>query len=49
MGVPFGDAAPGVAVAVQTFGDFLNFNPHLDKANSYYNLFIAFPGRSWFN
>src|SRR5690554_7457278 len=23
------DSVPGVVIAVQTFGDFLNFNPHL--------------------
>ena len=27
--VPHGDAAPGASIAVQTYGDFLNFNPHL--------------------
>ena len=25
----YGDAIPGAVIAVQTFGDFLNFNPHL--------------------
>ncbi len=29
QGVPFEGAAPWVVVAVQPFGDFLNFNPHL--------------------
>jgi hypothetical protein len=28
-GVPIEGASPGAVVAVQTFGDFLNFNPHL--------------------
>jgi len=23
------DAVPGASIAVQTYGDFLNFNPHL--------------------
>ena len=27
--VPFESASPEAVVAVQTFGDFLNFNPHL--------------------
>lgn len=27
--VPEGDAVPGVLIAIQTFGDFLGFNPHL--------------------
>ena len=27
--VPFDDAVPGAAVAVHTFGDFQQFNPHL--------------------
>jgi hypothetical protein len=26
---PLGDAVPGAAIAVHTFGDFLQFNPHL--------------------
>jgi hypothetical protein len=26
--VPQGDAVPGVVIAIQTFGDFLGFNPH---------------------
>ena len=26
--VPEEDALPGAAVAIQTFGDFLGFNPH---------------------
>jgi len=25
---PQGDAAPGAVIAIQTFGDFLGFNPH---------------------
>ncbi len=29
QGVPFEGAAPGAIVAVHTFGNFLNFNPHL--------------------
>lgn len=29
QGVPLDDAEPGAVIAVQTFGDFLNFNPHL--------------------
>ena len=28
---PFEDAKPGAAIAVQSFGDFQNFNPHLQK------------------
>jgi hypothetical protein len=28
-GVRYGDAVPGGVIAVQTFGDFQNFNPHL--------------------
>jgi hypothetical protein len=27
--VPFDDAVPGAAIAVHTFGDFQQFNPHL--------------------
>ncbi len=27
--VSHGNAAPGASIAVQTYGDFLNFNPHL--------------------
>jgi len=27
--VPYDDAKPGAAVAVQSFGDFQNFHPHL--------------------
>ncbi|MCP4184316.1 MAG: IS91 family transposase, partial [Hyphomicrobiales bacterium] len=27
--VPYEDATPGAAIAVQSFGDFQNFNPHL--------------------
>lgn len=27
--VPVGEAVPGASIAVQTYGDFLNFNPHL--------------------
>ena len=27
--VPYEDAKPGAAIAVQSFGDFQNFNPHL--------------------
>ena len=27
--VPYDDAVPGASIAVQTYGDFLNFNPHL--------------------
>jgi len=27
--VPDDDAVPGASIAVQTYGDFLNFNPHL--------------------
>ncbi len=27
--VPDGDAVPGASIAVQTYGDFHNFNPHL--------------------
>lgn len=27
--VPNDNAVPGVSIAVQTYGDFLNFNPHL--------------------
>ncbi len=27
--VPGGEAVPGASIAVQTYGDFLNFNPHL--------------------
>jgi len=27
--VPHDDAKPGAAIAVQSFGDFQNFNPHL--------------------
>ena len=27
--VPFDDAAPGAAIAVHTFGDFVQYNPHL--------------------
>jgi|GEM_PF-4107404 len=26
---PCDDAVPGASIAVQTYGDFLNFNPHL--------------------
>jgi len=29
QGINYDDAAPGAVIAVQTFGDFLNFNPHL--------------------
>lgn len=29
QGVSYDDANPGAVIAVQTFGDFLNFNPHL--------------------
>ena len=28
-GVRYDDAAPGGVITVQTFGDFLNYNPHL--------------------
>ncbi len=28
-GVADTDAVPGASIAVQTYGDFLNFNPHL--------------------
>ncbi len=43
QGVPFEGAASGAVVAVQTFGDFLNFKPHLhifatDKATAYFSL-----------
>jgi hypothetical protein len=27
--VPYDDAKPGAAIAVQSFGEFQNFNPHL--------------------
>jgi len=27
--MPDDDAVPGASIAVQTYGDFLNFNPHL--------------------
>jgi len=27
--VPDDDAVPGASIAVQTYGDFFNFNPHL--------------------
>ena len=27
--VPYEDAVPGAVIAIQSFGDFLNFNPHL--------------------
>jgi len=27
--VPYDDAVPGASIAVQTYGDFLNHNPHL--------------------
>jgi len=27
--VPYDDAVPGASIAVQTYGDFQNFNPHL--------------------
>ncbi len=27
--VPYDDAVPGAGIIVQTYGDFLNFNPHL--------------------
>ena len=27
--VPFGDAVPGAAIAVHTYGEFQQFNPHL--------------------
>ncbi len=27
--VPYDNAVPGASIAVQTYGDFLNFNPHL--------------------
>ncbi|MGD8846849.1 MAG: transposase, partial [Desulfobacteraceae bacterium] len=27
--VPFDDAVPGAAIAVHSFGDFVQFNPHL--------------------
>lgn len=27
--IPDNDAVPGTSIAVQTYGDFLNFNPHL--------------------
>ena len=27
--MPYDDAVPGASIAVQTYGDFLNFNPHL--------------------
>ena len=27
--VPYDDAVPGASIAVQTYGDFLNFNPHI--------------------
>jgi hypothetical protein len=27
--VPYDDAVPGASIAVQTYGDFLNFNPHM--------------------
>jgi len=29
QGVSLDDPKPGAVIAVQTFGDFLNFNPHL--------------------
>jgi len=29
QGAAFGDASPGAVIAVQTFGDYQNFNPHL--------------------
>ena len=29
LGIPFDDAVPGAAIAVHTFGDFQQFNPHL--------------------
>ena len=29
QGVSMEEAMPGAVIAVQTFGDFLNFNPHL--------------------
>jgi hypothetical protein len=29
QGVSLDDPEPGAVIAVQTFGDFLNFNPHL--------------------
>lgn len=29
QGVSLDDPIPGAVIAVQTFGDFLNFNPHL--------------------
>ncbi|MBN1105992.1 MAG: transposase [Deltaproteobacteria bacterium] len=28
MQAPEADAVPGAVIAIQTFGDFLNFNPH---------------------
>ena len=27
--MPDDDAVPGASIAVQTYGDFLNFNPHI--------------------
>ncbi|MBW1995959.1 MAG: transposase [Deltaproteobacteria bacterium] len=27
--MPYGDAKPGAVVAIQSFGDFQNFHPHL--------------------
>jgi hypothetical protein len=33
-GVSCDDAVPGGVIAVQTFGDFLNFNPHLHMSKS---------------
>jgi len=36
--VPDTDAVPGASIAVQTYGDFLNFNPHLHAIVSDYIL-----------
>jgi hypothetical protein len=27
--MPYDDAVPGASIAVQTYADFFNFNPHL--------------------
>ena len=34
LSVPKADAVPGAVIAVHTFGDFFNFNPHLHILSS---------------
>ena len=44
--VPHDDAVPGASIAIQTYGDFLNFNPHLHAITTDGYFLMTAPSKS---